>query len=297
MADLTAIVLTKNESKNIVACLESIKGFAERVVVVDSGSTDNTVELARDHGADVFNNKFDYYAQQFNWGIDNTCITTKWILRLDADERFTPELCDEAELLMKKHENDDVNGITMEAWLYFLGKRLKYGASKKRKLMIFKRGIGRIEDRKRDAHTVISRGKSVATKERFIHHDFKDVDNFISKYNYYATREMEDYIEYKNGVSGDIYTDEKIRSTRKKKFGIYYKAPKFLRARLWFVYNYYFRLGFLDGKEGYIFHYFECYWYRYLVDAKIYEHETFGKKLQELKHTESNSNKSVKIDA
>lgn len=57
------------------------------------------------------------------------------------------------------------------------------------------------------------------------------------------------------------------------KFGLYYKMPKFIRAWMWFVYNYYFRLGFLDGKEGYIYHFLECYWYRYLVDAKIYEYE------------------------
>ncbi|SNS62455.1 Glycosyltransferase involved in cell wall bisynthesis [Bacillus sp. OK838] len=283
MADITAIILTKNENKNIVACLESIKGFAKRAIVVDSGSTDNTIELAKSRGADIFYNEFKYYAQQFNWGIDNTNITTKWILRLDADERFTPELCKEAEMFMTKHANDDVNGITMEAWLYFLGKRLKHGASKKRKLMIFKRGIGRIEDRKRDAHTVLSKGRSIALKERFLHHDFKDINSFITKYNWYATREMQDYIAYKQGDSEEIQTDKKIQNTRKKKFGLYYKAPRFFRAWLWFVYNYYFRLGFLDGREGYIYHYFECYWYRYLVDAKIFEYETMGNKVEELK--------------
>lgn len=283
MADLTAIILTKNEGKNIVACLNSIKGFAKRVVVIDSGSTDETVELAKTHGAEVFFHEFEYYAKQFNWGIDNTNITTKWILRLDADERFTPDLCKEAELLMEKHAEDDVNGITMEAWLYFLGKRLKYGSSKKRKLMIFKRGIGRIEDRKRDAHSVLSKGSSISLKERFLHHDFKDINSFITKYNWYATREMQDYIAYKQGNSEDINTDEKIRNTRKKKFGLYYKAPRFFRAWLWFVYNYYFRLGFLDGREGYIYHYFECYWYRYLVDAKIYEYEKMGTKMEKLK--------------
>lgn len=274
MADLTAIVLTKNESKNIMACLKSIRGFAKRVVVVDSGSTDDTVELAQKYGADVYYNEFEYYAQQFNWAIDNTSITTKWILRLDADERFTPELCKEAEMLMEQHFRDDVNGITMEAWLYFLGKRLKHGLSKKRKLMIFKRGMGRIEDRKRDAHTIISSGRSVFTKERFIHYDFKDITSFISKYNFYSTKEMQDYIDYKNDrTDQNIKSDKLIQKKRKRKFGLYYKAPRFFRAWLWFMYNYYLKLGFLDGKEGYIFHYFECYWYRYLVDAKIYEYE------------------------
>ncbi|MCX7883737.1 MAG: glycosyltransferase family 2 protein [Caloramator sp.] len=278
MADLTAIILTKNESKNIVACIESIKDFAKRIVVVDSGSTDDTVELAKKYGADVYFNEFEYYAKQFNWAIDNTNINTNWILRLDADERFTPELCSEAEKLMQEHDKDDVNGLTIEAWLFFLGKKLKYGLKKKKKLMIFKTGIGRIEDRKRDAHTVISFGKTLSLKEKFIHYDFKDVNNFISKYNFYATKEMQDYIDYKyNGKVQYIKTDKNIQKKRKMKFGLYYKAPMFIRAKLWFIYNYYFRLGFLDGKEGYIYHYLECYWYRYLVDTKIYEYEKMGK--------------------
>ncbi len=273
MADLTAIILTKNESINIVDCINSIKGLAERIVVVDSGSTDNTVELAKELGADVYTHPFEFYAAQFNWALDNTNITTKWVLRLDADERFTPKLCEEAKIMMERHANDDVNGFTLEAWFFFMGKCLKHGGSKKRKLMIFKNGIGRIEDRKRDAHTILSKGTSIALKEKFLHYDFKDPSDYIGKYNLYATREMQDYIAYLQGASPDINTDRKIQKTRKMKFGLYYKMPKFIRAWMWFVYNYYFRLGFLDGKEGYIYHFLECYWYRYLVDAKIYEYE------------------------
>jgi len=273
MADLTAIILTKNESINIVDCINSIKGLAERIVVVDSGSTDNTVELAKELGADVYTHPFEFSAAQFNWALDNTNITTKWVLWLDADERFTPKLCEEAKIMMERHANDDVNGFTLEAWFFFMGKCLKHGGSKKRKLMIFKNGIGRIEDRKRDAHTILSKGTSIALKEKFLHYNFKDLSDYIGKYNLYATREMQDYIAYLQGASPDINTDRKIQKTRKMKFGLYYKMPKFIRAWMWFVYNYYFRLGFLDGKEGYIYYFLECYWYRYLVDAKIYEYE------------------------
>ena len=283
MADLTAIILTKNEEKNIEECIKSIKNVVKRIVVVDSGSTDNTIEIAKKYGADVYYNKFEYYAKQFNWGIDNTSIDTKWILRLDADERLTPNLCDEIKKMLKLHENDDVNGFTMEAWLYFMGRKLKYGGNKKRKLMIFKRGIGRIEDRRRDAHTIISEGLSISLKEKFLHYDFKDLDSHISKYNWYATREMQDYIEYKQGLGNNDISDKTINKTRKKKFGIYYNAPMFTRAWMLFIYNYIFRLGFLDGKEGYMFHYYESYWYRYLVDSKIFEHEKMGKEFEELK--------------
>ena len=95
MIDATAIIMTKNEEKNIVDCLQSMKGFAKRCVVIDCGSTDETVRLAKENGADVYFHEFEYYAKQFNWGIDHCDIDTEWIIRLDADERFPQELCAE----------------------------------------------------------------------------------------------------------------------------------------------------------------------------------------------------------
>ena len=285
MASVTAIILTKNEEKNLAECLSSIKDFVERAVVVDCGSTDRTVEIAREHGADVLVHEFSYYAAQFNWGIDNANITTDWILRLDADERFTPALIAETEAILNSADarTGDLNGITMEAVFYFLGKPIRHGLKCKRKMMMFKRGIGRIEDRRRDAHSVISCGRNVSTKERFLHYDFKNLDSYIKRYNWYATREMQDYISYTRGASTAINTDAHIQAQRRKKFGLYYRAPKFLRAWLWFVYNYIFRLGFLDGREGFLFHYFECLWYRLLVDAKIYEYEKHGGEFEQLR--------------
>lgn len=276
MADLTAIILTLNEESNIEACIQSIQGFASRVVVVDSGSSDRTLELAKALGADTYTNPFTYYAAQFNWGIDHTEITTKWILRLDADERFTPAVCTHCEALMQQHADDDVNGIVIESDFYFLGRQMKHGGSKKRKIMVFKTGVGRIEDRKRDAHSVISTGTTVSIKERFLHYDFKDLTSYINRYNWYSIRELQDYQAYQDGATYDVNTDPQLRKHRKKKFTIYYRAPMFLRAWLWFVYKYYFRLGFLDGREGYLYCFFENYWYRFLVDAKIYEQQKTG---------------------
>ena len=285
MASVTAIVLTRNEEKNLGDCLKSIRGFAQRAVVVDCGSADRTVEIAREHGADVLVHEFTYYAAQFNWAIDNAGIDTDWILRLDADERLTPALIAEAESLLSSDEalHGDLNGVTMEAVFYVLGRPILHGIRKKRKMMLFKRGIGRLEDRKRDPHSVLSSGRNVSLKERFLHYDFKDLDNYIRRYNWYATREMQDYIAFTRGASTDIQADPYIQSRRKKKFGLYYRAPKFLRAWLWFLYNYIFRLGFLDGREGFLFHYFECLWYRMLVDAKIYEYEKHGGEFEELR--------------
>ncbi len=275
--DVTFIILTKNEEVNLPDCLESIKGFAKRVVVIDSGSTDRTVDIAKRYKADVYEHKFENYARQFNWGIDNANITTKWTFRLDADERLTPSLCKELAILMKKHDKDNVNGVTMEAWLYFMGRKIKHGCHNKRKLMLFKTGIGRIEDRKMDEHTILSEGTTVYTKERFIHYDFKNMTHWVNKMNWYATREMQDYYEFVNGKDSTVCGDSTIIGTRKKKFGFYYKLPIFIRCELLFVYYYIFKLGFLDGKEGFVYHYMYHRWYRTLVDSKILEQKLTNK--------------------
>lgn len=277
MIDATAIIMTKNEEKNIVDCLKSMQGFAKRCVVIDCGSTDRTVELSKELGADIYNHEFEYYAKQFNWGLENCAIDTEWVIRLDADERFPEELKKELAQLIEENKAKNMNGITIEADLYFLGKCMKHGIRKKCKMMLFKCKYGCIEDRRRDAHSVISEGYSVMTKHRFIHYDFKDIDSYIKKYNWYATREMMDYIDYLNGIQeANIKTDEHILKQRKKKFGLYYKAPMFIRCWAWFLYNYILRGGFLDGKEGLVFSFLECYWYRFVVDAKILEYKIVG---------------------
>ena len=277
MEDVSAVILTKNEGINLPDCIRSIKDFSKRIIIVDCGSTDNTCQIARNMGADVYHHSFENYARQFNWALDNTNITTKWTLRLDADERLTPDLCKELSKIMKEHNNDDINGVTMEAWLYFMKRKIKHGnPHNKRKLMLFKTGIGRIEDRKMDEHTILSSGESIVCKERFIHYDFKDMTHWINKMNWYATREMQDYYDYRNGANTSLNNDSIISATRRKKFFLYYKLPMFLRSWLVFIYYYIFHLGFLDGKEGFVFHYMYHRWYRTLVDAKILEHEIYG---------------------
>lgn len=283
MIDATAIIMTKNEEKNIVECLKSMQGFAKRCVVIDCGSTDQTVELAKAYGADVYFHEFEYYAKQFNWGIENTGIDTEWIIRLDADERFPKELNTEIEETIAKYKNKPMNGIVIEADLFFMGRWMKHGGRNKCKMMMFKKACGCIEDRRRDAHSIISEGFSIQMKNHFLHYDFKDLDTFIRRYNWYATREMQDYIDYTRGVEQNTVDDKTIQNTRKKKFGIYYRFPKFIRAWLLFIYIYIFRLGFLDGAAGLMFAFFDTYWYRFLVDAKIAEYEQKGGEFEQLK--------------
>lgn len=280
--DVTILILTKNEELNLRDCLESVKGFAKRCVVVDSFSTDRTKEIAAEYDVDFYEHKFENYARQFNWGLDNTNITTKWTFRLDADERLTPELCEELSELMDAHSDDDVNGISMRAWMYFMGKKLAHNKNAKRKLMLFKTGIGRVEDRKMDEHTILSRGTAIFAKERFLHYDFKNMTFFINKMNWYATREMQDYYDFINGKDAEINAeDAAIGKRRQKKFGFYYKMPIFLRAILLFLYIFICEGRFLDGKEGVIHCFMYNCWYRFLVDAKIYEQKKYNRPFEE----------------
>lgn len=278
MPEVTAIILTKNEQLNLPDCVESLKKFAERIVIIDSGSTDNTVKIAEKMGCEVYYHPFENYSKQFNWGLDNADISTKWTLRLDADERLTDKLVEELNYLMQIHDNDEVNGITIEASLFFLGREIRHGGPQKRKLMLFKSGLGRIEDRRMDEHTVLNSGKAISAKNKFIHNDYKDITKWINKMNWYATREMQDYIEFKNGKLPEENThDKEISKIRSAKFGIYYKFPSFIRCWLMFVYSYIFQLGFLDGKEGFIYHWMYHRWYRTLVDVKILEQRKCNK--------------------
>lgn len=270
MQDVTVIILTKNEEKNLPLCLESVNGFAKRCVVVDSGSNDRTKEIALEYGADFYENPFVNYATQFNWGLDNTNINTKWVVRLDADERFTPELCKVLAEQMPLHENDSINGFVLAARLFFMDKELKHGGSRKKKLMVFKYGIGRVEDRKMDEHTVLSKGTAVEIKEPFLHYDFKDLTTYVKKLNWYATREMQDYMDGRFPKEGFDASNKDIEMVRNRKTK-YYKAPMFWRCCMYFFYAYIIKGNCLNGKEGFIYSFLYHLYYRILVDAKIYE--------------------------
>lgn len=275
MADLTAIILTKNEEKNIEYCIQSILPITKRILVIDSYSEDRTVELARENGAEVLQHPFENYAKQFLYGLEKTNIQTKWVLRIDADERLTKESAAEVEELCNQNEDTDINGIILRFEVTFMGKQLKHGGIYPfRKLLVFKYGIGTIEARHMDEHIILREGKAVAAKHDSIHCDYKDLTYWIQKHNWYSSRELLDYIEEKEkNNSGAAALDTHASWKRYLKVHVYYKLPMGLRSYLYYLYRLYVKGGFLDGKEGRMFAFLQAYWYRYLVDAKIYEWE------------------------
>lgn len=275
MLDLTVIILTMNEEKNIVRSVSSVRKIAKRILCIDSGSTDRTTELATLNGAEVVEHSpFINYATQFNWALDNNNIDTTWVLRLDADEQITPELSKEIEEALTKHANDDVNGFEVRCRIYFMGKWIKHGGTYPLIIpRLFRYGFGRVEMRKMDEHTMID-GKILCLKNDLIHYDFKGLYEWIDKHNKYSARECQDYFERLQlndmQIQGKLTGSQRQRK-RFLKNGVYYKLPQFWRAWFYYIYRYYIRMGFLDGSEGKIFCFLQAYWYRFLVDAKIYE--------------------------
>lgn len=274
-ADITAIILTKNEEVNIGDCIESIKMVVKRIVVIDSYSTDKTIEIAKKYGVEVYQHPFENYAKQYKYGVEVANIKTMWTLRIDADERFTPDSARELEEMCNANMKTNVTGIVLRFKKNFLGKDLYHGGVYPwKKMNCYKTKYGSIENRNMDEHIILSSGKIIEMKQDCLHFDFKNLEYFINKHNWYSSRETVDYFENlekrKSKSELDFKTWLKMR--------VYYKLPLGMRAHIYYVYRYYILRGFLDGKPGKIYAFLQAYWYRYLVDAKIYECEIMNVK-------------------
>ena len=270
MHDITAIILTKDEELNIERCIRSVAPIADRIVVVDSGSRDGTVTIARSLGAEIYTHPFEHYAAQFNWALDNVDVRTTWVYRIDADECVPEALQQEILQQCALHRDDDVNGFLMKHRLHFLGRDLLHGGAYPfRKITVFKPAFGRFEHRAMGDHVVLSAGRCGEFENDCIHYDFKSLSAFVDKHNSYAAREVRDYYDRRAAAQQTLYAQ--AERTKRLRDGLYYRLPPFFRARLYYWYRYYIRLGFLDGTPGRIYAFLQAYFYRYLVDAKLYE--------------------------
>lgn len=278
-ADIAVVILTHNESLHIKRAIEAVRPFAKEVFLIDSYSTDGTVEIAQAAGATVLQNPWVNYSKQFAWGLENAPITATWVMRLDADEVVEPDLA--REILDKlPHLPADVAGINLDRRHVFMGRWIKHGGRFPLTLLrIWRHGQGRIEDRWMDEHIVISGGRTVKFNGGFSDVNLKDITFFTTKHNAYATREALDILIRKYDL---LAADEALSSEsasfqaavkRFVKERIYNRMPFWLSTMLYFQYRYFIQLGFLDGRPGLIYHFLQGYWYRFLVGVKTVEFE------------------------
>jgi glycosyltransferase involved in cell wall biosynthesis len=273
---LSFLIPTFNEASNLPDALASVAGWAEEVIVVDSLSTDQTLEIAEQFHAQVVQHRFEGYAKQWNWALENIPFRHEWVFLLDADERVTADLRKELEDLSPVLRDGAFEGFYVNRRLIFMGRWLKHGSLYPSwALRIFRPGRGRFEERPVNEHFVLE-GKTGYLSQPLDHQDRRPLSDWISKHNRYAELEAEEFHqeESRGGYQGTIevrFWGKQAERKRWIKLRVWNRLPLLLRPFLFFFRNYFLKGGFLDGVPGFIYHVLWSFWYPFLVSAKIIE--------------------------
>jgi glycosyltransferase involved in cell wall biosynthesis len=276
---VTAIVLTHNEERNITACLESLKGI-RRVLVVDSGSTDTTIEICRQHGIEPFHHAYENHASQWRWALESLPIETEWVLALDADFVVTTELLDRLRRDIAGL-TDDVAGIYVRHRYRFGWGDIRLGGTKQSWLRIVRRGRARPDTGDLVDFRFVVDGKVATWPEAVVEYNRNDdeISVWIGKQDKFALRlAVEEELRRRrlHGWSGKPRlfgtTDERFAWLRDR----WLWMPLFVRPVIYFFYRYVLALGFLDGRAGFLYAALQGFWLRVIVDWKIVELRKLG---------------------
>ncbi len=280
---VSVVIAARNEAQNLPRCLEALREVGE-VYVIDSQSTDNTLEIARSHGAQVV--QFHYqggWPKKRQWAMDTLPISYDWILLLDADEVLTPALAEEIRAAI---QNSAVDGYSILLNTWFLGRVLRHGDVGLWKLSLFRRGKGRYECRLKDQDAsmadmevhehVVVQGATARLRNPLIHHNVESLSRYIQKHDEYSNWESRVLLQRgddKELPPSLLGTQAQRRRWLKRKLFAVPGSPVLL-----FLYRYVLRFGFLDGVPGLIYCGFQAV-QMFHTKAKIYE-------LKKLKRTE-----------
>ena len=278
---ILAIVLTLNEEVHLSRCINSLKMVTDNIFVVDAYSTDSTLEIANINGARVLQHDWINYATQFNWALTQIGSDIEWVLRIDADEYLSDELIKELKnnlpLIGK-----DIDGIQWGRRMKFQGRLIRFGGIFPVQIVrMFRFGRGQCENRWMDEHIKVN-GPILKLKGEMIDDNLKTLTWWTEKHNNYASREAVDLLNLEfnfmpHDSVADIFSGRQVGVKRWIKEAVYARMPGGTRAFLYYIYRYIFCFGFLDGAEGTAFHFFQGFWYRYLVDSKVKEVKVYMK--------------------
>jgi len=264
------IILTFNSEKTIEATLESAFRVSDDIHIVDSFSTDKTQEIVRHYGINFVRHEFENYGVQRNWAIDNLDLKYDWELHLDSDERLTDMLVKELNSL-KLVFPDYIYGYYIPRLVHFLGRPIRHGGMFPIwHMRLFRHGHGRCESRQYDQHFYV-KGATSRLANPMIDDHCMSLSEWVCRHNRWAEAEVQELIEpTKNGVIAGRTQGNPVEKKRALR-SFYYRMPLFIRPLFLFLYRYIFRMGFLDGREGLIFFVLQTFWFRFLVDAKLFE--------------------------
>ena len=269
---VTVVILTFNEELHIERAISNVKDWAQQVFVLDSGSQDKTVEMAEKLGARVFYRKFDSYSKQRNHAIKELPIETEWMLFLDADEYILDDLKNEIATVLP---SATCNGFYLKRRFYFMGKWIKYGGYYPTYILrLFKKQHAECE-REINEHIKVE-GEIQTLKGDFVDENLKGISAWTDKHNKYATFEAQDlYRREQEGVDEGEAAKLFGKQNERKRWIVKHiwnpLMPKLIRPFIYFFYRYFFRLGFLDGRRGFIYHFLQGLWLWFLIDVKYFE--------------------------
>ena len=271
-SDITAIILTYNEEKHIERCILSIKEIVKKIIVVDSFSNDNTVDIAKKNNAEIFKNNFVNQSRQVNWALKNVKFSTKWILRIDADEILTEEL--KKKMSEKINiENHEISGISFNRKVRFFNKDINFGGvSPHKTLRLWQANKGKCEEAWMDEQIIVN-GKVQHINEYLIDSNLNGFSWWLEKHKKYAIREAINFLINKKNMNQSMQPEDQSKINKYYKLKVYYKLPIFIRPFLLFIYNYFLKLGFLSSWQGLVFYFFQVMWFRLMVDVNIHQIE------------------------
>ncbi len=267
---LGVIVLTHNSAHVIERTIRAALEVSRDIAVVDSGSSDDTVNLVTALGCEVVHRAFKHYADQRNWAIEQFGARSEWQLHLDADEVLDATAI--AEIKRVLAAPGGASGFILRRRTYFLGQPLRFGGNDNFHLRLFRSGTARCEDRLYDQHFV---SDQPALRLRGVLHDMNvgSLSEWTARHNRWSDLEAAELMRSDAQAAGQIEArwSSDPRERRRLYKGVYYQAPPLLRAVLLFTYRYVIQGGFLDGRAGFLYAFFQVLWFRMLVDAKLGE--------------------------
>jgi glycosyltransferase involved in cell wall biosynthesis len=277
MTDFSFVLLTYNEEIHLPRLLHSVKELKAPVYVLDSGSTDRTILICEELGAIVKYHPFQNHPKQWEAALNLFDIQTPWIIGLDADQYVTPELF-ETLRNFRNEDYADVNGIYFNRKYFLRGQWIRYGGFYPKYLLkMFRRGIGFSDTNENMDHRFVVPGKTIIWKQgHIIEENFKEneIGFWIAKHNRYSDLVADEEVERQKQLRSQTVSsrffgnpDERIAWLK----NLWWRLPLGLRPFLYFSYRMFFRLGFLDGKTGMLFHFLQGFWFRLIVDVKIKE--------------------------
>jgi glycosyltransferase involved in cell wall biosynthesis len=287
---LTVVVLTRNEEQNLPACLAALQHVPHRLIVVDSGSTDATLEIAAKYDACILTHPFETHAHQWDWTLaqlKSECDfdpEMDWVLGLDADQRLSSELAGELAGLFA-HPNGALrrnDGFYVNRRQVFRGRWIRHGAYYPKYLLkLFRASSVHFDERDLMDHHFYVSGRAGTLSGDLVEDNLKEADIgfWIAKHVRYAELHAREELARRQMhqpwlVHPTLVGNPDQRTAWLKQH--WYGMPLYMRPFLLFLYRYVVRLGFLDGKQGFVFHFLQSFWYRLLVDIHIDEQQQRG---------------------